>query len=144
MTPLGSAGPPRNPVRFPCSQSQKPNPAGVASADAWTVLASTLRVRRGQPRRSGFSGGCAGPRFEPARLLAADAPGAGRIKMAQVHLSSSLLRAPGLRGLVVKGSGTTYPEPRTIQPPATAHFFGSKGDRVTRNCDTGAPTADQD
>jgi len=55
MTLLGSAGPPRNPVRFPCSQSQKPNPAGVASADAWAALASTLRVRRGQPRRSGCS-----------------------------------------------------------------------------------------
>jgi hypothetical protein len=43
-----------------------------------------------------------------------------------------------------RDSGTTYPEPRVIQLPATTHFFGSKGDRVTRICDTEAPTADQD
>src|SRR6266436_7656664 len=104
----------------------------------------TTRQTRSTPkvRLLDFGGGC-GPRFEPARLLAADAPGAGRIKMAQVHLSSSLLRAPGLRGLVVKGSGTTYPEPRTIQPPATAHLLGSMSECVTGICDTGAPPADQ-
>jgi hypothetical protein len=45
----------------------------------------------------------AGPRFEPAKLLAADAPGAGRIEMGQDHLSSSLLRASGLTGLVAPG-----------------------------------------
>ena len=38
----------------------------------------------------------------------------------------------------MKGSGTTYPEPGVVQLPARAHFFGSKGDRVTRICDGGA------
>ena len=38
---------------IPMLSVSKPNPAGVASADAWTALASTLCVRRGQPRRSG-------------------------------------------------------------------------------------------
>jgi hypothetical protein len=41
----------------------------------------------------------AGPRLEPAKLLATDPPGVGRIEMAQGHLSSWLLRAPGLRVL---------------------------------------------
>jgi hypothetical protein len=38
---------------------------------------------------------------------------------------------------------TYYPEPPMSQLPATAHFFGSKGDRVTIICDTEALTADQ-
>src|SRR5712664_4160243 len=64
----------------------------------------TTRQTRSTPkvRLLDFGGGC-GPRFEPARLLAADAPGAKRIKMAHGHLSSSLLRAPGLTGLVAPG-----------------------------------------
>src|SRR5437899_278914 len=93
-----------------------------------------------QPRRSGCSISVEGaaPDFS-----AADAPGAGRIKMAQGHLSSSLLRAPRLRGLVVKGSGTTYPEPGVIQLPATAHLLGSNGECVTTICDMGGRMNDQ-
>ncbi len=36
-----------------------------------------------------------------------------------------------------------YPEPGAIQLPATTHLLGSKTERVTRVCDTGAPPADQ-
>ena len=38
---------------------------------------------------------------------------------------------------------TISPEPGVIQLLATAHFFGSKKERVTVICDTEAPTADQ-
>jgi hypothetical protein len=36
----------------------------------------------------------AGPRFEPAKLLAVDAPGVGRLEMVQDSLSLSLLKDP--------------------------------------------------
>jgi hypothetical protein len=45
---------------------------------------------------------------------------------------------------ILTDTRTNSPEPGAIQLPATAHFFGSKGDRVTVICDTEAPTADQD
>jgi Endoribonuclease L-PSP len=50
-------------------------------------MTSTTKVRRVD-----FSD--CGPRFEPAKLLAADAPGVGRLEMAQDSLSSSLLKDP--------------------------------------------------
>jgi hypothetical protein len=77
VTPLGSARSPRHPVRFPYSQViptsipskfSKADPYEITSARAWTELARTLRVRRGQPRRSGCSiSVIAGPRNHRSR-----------------------------------------------------------------------------
>jgi hypothetical protein len=46
--------------------------------------------------------------------------------------------------VTLEDNGTLSPEPDVIQLLATAHFFGSKKERVTVICDTEAPTADQD
>src|SRR6266404_125859 len=64
MTPLGSAGSPRNPVRYPCpqliptsnaSEFSKAESRQVASADASTALASP------KVRLLDFGGGCGPP-----------------------------------------------------------------------------------